>query len=287
MTLQDNPPPFGSYVAGLVREGDPDRFFATLFAPASHRDALFALYAFNLDIARVRETIRDPMAGEIRFQWWRDAIMGSARGEIAAHPVASELLKAADTYRLPPQALLDLIDARTFDLYDDPMPGMGDLEGYCGETSSVLFRLAAIIACGGEDPGGADATGHAGMAYALTGLLRAFPWHAARGQVYLPMDRLKAAGVTRDDIVSGRGGPGLDLVLAEMRASARQHLGAFRTRRRDIHPGAAHVFLPLALVEPYLARMDRADYRPFDTQIELPLWRKQASLWLNAKTGRL
>jgi len=52
----------------LVRAGDKDRFLATLFAPAKYRRALFALYAFNLEVARVRELAREPLPGELRLQ---------------------------------------------------------------------------------------------------------------------------------------------------------------------------------------------------------------------------
>ena len=55
------------------------------------RDALFALYAFNLEIARVRDLAREPMPGEIRLQWWREVLSGERGGEAAAHPVAAAL----------------------------------------------------------------------------------------------------------------------------------------------------------------------------------------------------
>ena len=66
-------------IAGLVREGDRDRYLAMLFAPADTRPHLFALYAFNLEIALVRERITEPAAGEIRFQWWREVLEGPRR----------------------------------------------------------------------------------------------------------------------------------------------------------------------------------------------------------------
>ena len=100
----------------LVREGDKDRFLATLFAPQKHRRALYVLYAFNLEVSRTRELSREPMPGEIRLQWWRDALGGAARGEVDAHPVASTLRGVVVRYGLPPRALLELIDARSFDL---------------------------------------------------------------------------------------------------------------------------------------------------------------------------
>src|ERR671932_2033840 len=143
--------------ARLVRDGDPDRYFATLFAPADKRPHLFALYAFSREVARIRETVSEALPGEIRLQWWRDTLQGEARGDVRANPVAAALDEAIVAFRLPRQALVDLIDARVFDLYDDPMPTLADLEGYCGETSSALIRVVSLILNDGADPGAADA----------------------------------------------------------------------------------------------------------------------------------
>jgi phytoene synthase len=85
----------------LVRESDPDRYYAALFAPATERPHLLALYAFSGEIARVRETISGPMPGEIRLQWWRDALAGEARGSVADHPVAAAILDTVERYHLP------------------------------------------------------------------------------------------------------------------------------------------------------------------------------------------
>ena len=112
-----------------VRVGDKDRFLATLFAPAEWRGALFALYAFNLEIAGVRERVREPMAGEIRLQWWRDVLGGERASEAAAHPVAAALLETMARCALPTDPLRDLLEAHAFDLYDDPMPTRAALQG--------------------------------------------------------------------------------------------------------------------------------------------------------------
>ena len=269
----------------LVRAGDPDRYFATLFAPQGARPHLFALYAFSLTIARVREAASNPMAGEIRLQWWRDALQGEARGDVKANPVAAALLDAIVARRLGRQPFVDLIDARVFDLYDDPMPRLNDLEGYCGETASALFRLASLILCDGAEPGGAAAAGHAGVAYGITGLLRALPWHARGGQVYLPADVFRAHGVTREDIVTGRGGPGLRGACADLRADARRHLAAYEAEKATIAPTARAAFLPLALVEGYLAAMERPGYDPLNTPIETARWRRLWRLWRGSRAA--
>ena len=278
------------HCAGLVREADPDRFFAALFAPADKRSHLMALYAFSAEIARTREAVSEPRLGErpprpreTRPHGGRPARAGAARGDVQANPVARALDATLTRFRLPRAALVGLIDARVFDLYDDPMPAVIDLEGYCGETSSILIQLAALVLAEGRDAGAAEAAGHAGVAYAITGLLRAFPWHARRGQIYVPRDILERNGVTRDDIVLGRGGPGLLASLAEMRALARVHLAQATAFRAALPAEVQAAFLPLALVPCYLARMDRAGYDPFRSVIERPLWRRQITLWRAAR----
>lgn len=266
-----------------VREADRDRWLATLFAPASARPALFALYAFSLDVARLREVVSEALPGEVRLQWWRDALQGETRGDANHHPVSAALNDTIARFHLPREAFQALIDARTFDLYDDPMPTLHDLEGYCGETSSALIRLACLILNGGHDPGAAEAAGHAGVAYALTGLMRALPWHARRGQLYLPLEMLARYGATREDVVMARGGPGVKHALADLRAVARRHLAATRALRATITPVIAPAFLPAALVEPYLRRMEQRDYEPMTAIVALPLWRRQWHLWRAAR----
>ena len=55
-------------LAGELRRHDPDRYVAALYAPADRRDDLIALHAFNAEIARIRDQVREPMLGEIRLQ---------------------------------------------------------------------------------------------------------------------------------------------------------------------------------------------------------------------------
>ncbi|AMJ60213.1 phytoene synthase [Bosea sp. PAMC 26642] len=274
-----------AHCTALVREHDHDRYIAALYAPESQRPALFALYAFSHEIARVRSAVSEPLPGEVRMQWWRDLLEGEEKGQAQSHPVAAALLDAVARYRLPIAPLTGLIEARIFDLYDDPMPSLRDLEGYAGETSSALIRLASIVLANGRDPGGAAACGHAGVAYALCGLMRAFPWHAAAGQVYLPADILSRNGVTRDDIVSGRGGPGVLYSLKELREIARKHLKKLRDLRETVPSAVAPAFLPSALVEPYLKRMERGGYDPYRTIITMPAWQRQWAVWRAAKVA--
>ena len=265
--------------SALMKAGDYDRWIATRFAPAVAQPHLDALHAFSLEIARVREIVSEPLIGEVRHQYWRDRLAQGGTGEGEGNPVAAALLDTVTRFGLPVSALVALIDARSFDLYDDPMPTLVDLEGYCGETASSLMRLGSLVLAGGRDPGGADAVGHAGVAYAMTGLLRALPWHTARGQVYLPTDLLARHGLDREAIVQRRDGPALRAALAEMRGIVRRHAAAARAALPTLEAGARPAVLGIALVEPYLKVMERRDYDPFRSVVEVPSWRRLVALW--------
>jgi phytoene synthase len=263
----------------LVRQHDKDRYLAGLLVPAAKRKHLFALYAFNYEIARIRELVHEPMPGELRLQWWRDALEGHARGDVARHPVASALLAAIEKFSLPRAQCSELIDAHTFDLYDDPMPDIAQLEIYCDSTAGALFRLAVTLLAGRELQGIAEPLQHAGRAYAITGLLRAFALHASRGQIYLPLDLLAKHGVERDGIVSGKGTSGLAPALAEIRALARGHYQQASRRMILLPREIISALLPLELVPLYLDRMEAANYDPFKTPVEVAQWRRQWRLW--------
>ncbi len=273
-----------SHCEALVRTADKDRFLAGLFAPAERRRHLFALYAFNIEIARVREAARTPMAGEIRLQWWRDALGETGRGEVRANPVADALLDTITACKLPTEPLLDLIEARSFDLYDDPMPSLDALYGYVRKTSSVLIELAAMILAG-PDPMARGLAGPAGIGSGLARLLQAFPAHAAQGRLYLPREVLDRHGVDVADIGARRSTPQLRAALADLRARARLELEQTAEARAVLPPPAFPAFLAVALARPLLDRLEAHADDPF-TPVEVPQWRRQWALWRAARKFR-
>jgi phytoene synthase len=269
-----------AYCAELVRTADRDRFLGALFAPAEHRAALHALYAFNVEVARVREVAREPLPGEIRLQWWSEVLRGERAGEASANPVASALLTVIERYRLASTRLTALIDARCFDLYDDPMARLADLEAYARKTSSALLALAAQILGSVDGEVTETVADDAGIAYAIAGLIRAFPLHAARRQLYVPLKLLEHHGVEPQDIFAGRSSKNLRAALAELQAVARRHLLAAHQQITTLPDAALPAFLPVALARPALDRLARCD--PF-APAELSPWRRQWLIWRAAR----
>jgi phytoene synthase len=269
-----------AYCAELVRAADRDRFLSSLFAPAEHRGALHALYAFNVEVARVREVAREPLPGEIRLQWWSEVLRGERAEEASANPVASSLLAVIEHHRLATGTLTALIDARCFDLYDDPMARLTDLEAYARKTSSALIALAVQILADGEADAAEAVAEPAGIAYAIAGLLRAFPLHASRHQLYLPLEIIERHGVDPRDIFAGQSSDGLRATFAELQDVARQYLLAAHQNMSKLSPKALPAFLQVALVRPALDRLARRD--PF-APAELSPWRRQWLIWRAAR----
>ena len=267
----------------LARAADKDRYLATLFAPADRRGPLLALYAFSHEIACIRDRAREPMPGEIRLQWWRDVLNGERAGEAAANPVAAALLGTVTRFDLPRALLLDLIEARAFDLYDDPMPALGALEAYGRKTDGTVFELAARIVTDNDDGALARAAEHAGIASCVTGVLRSFARDASRGRIYVPADVLERHGVRVEQVLAGQTTTELHVALAELRARARRHVAGFERIVPQLPAASTPAFLTAALVPVYLAIMDRPGYDPFRSTVEVPQWRRQWALWRAAR----
>ncbi|MEM5584786.1 phytoene/squalene synthase family protein [Roseibium sp. AS2] len=267
------------YAADVARTYDRDRYLSALLAPEDHRAGLMALYAFAAEIGRIRDVVSEPLPGEVRLQWWRDLLEGTEHGAVASNPLANALLQTVRTYELPENSLVAMAEARIFDLYNDPMPSLNDLEGYAGETCSGLFQLACLVLNGGKDPETATAAGHAGVAYALTGMMQALPWHAARRQMYLPSDVCSRHGLDPETVFRGQTTPELRAVLSELRGHARHHLARVRQVSAEVPAACEAAFLPLALVEPALKRLESADLDPLKDDPRMSRLRRQWILW--------
>ncbi|HME29974.1 MAG TPA: phytoene/squalene synthase family protein [Pseudolabrys sp.] len=273
------------HCTALVREVDRDRYLATLFAPVDKRDALFALYAFDVEILRVRDLAREPMPGEIRLQWWREMLLGERATEAAANPVSAALSETLTRYDLSSERLIDLIEARRFDVYNEPMSGFEALRSYALRTEGSIFELAARILAGGIGSATPGLSATAGEAKTIANVLALLPHHAARRQLYVPLEVLRHYQADPDDIFAMRVTPELRAALAELRLRARRNLALIGSASADIPVVARPSFLPLAPLRRWLLELDRPDYDPFHPPHTTP-WRKQWCIWRAAKSFR-
>ena len=275
-----------SPLAGEVRRLDHDRFLCALFAPPEARQSLFALYAFNAEVARVREAVTEPLAGRIRLQWWRDVLEDiHGGGEGPPHQVARALAGAVRRHRLGRQPFERLLEAREFDLDDDAPADMAALLSYAEATSATLAGLSLEI-LEARDKASRQAGHHVGLAWALTGLLRAVPFHAAARRVYLPATVSRDAGVDFGELFEGRPGPGLRTAVAEVAEAARRHIEAARRHGPRVPRRALPALLPATLAEAYLGTLAKAGFDPFQRRVRAPGRGQLIRLAVNAWRGR-
>ena len=271
----------------LLRAGDRDRYLCALLTPDDIRGTVAALYAFNLEIARVRDLVTEPMMGAVRLQWWKDLIAGQSHGDASSHPVAAALMAAVKAGELPRQTLIDMIEAREFDLYDDPMPDRNTFEGYAGETASALIQLAAQLLDADRSAAVATAAGHAGVTQLVSGLLLLMPIHRARGQVYVPREILTAAGLDRDAFLAGNDGTALEQALSAFVALGQEHLGEARGSLPAVAPSCFAAFLPVATAAMVFDRAEKLGAAIFERPPVIAQWRRQTRFWNAARKQQI
>ena len=245
-----------------VRQSDPDRYFASFFAPADKRPLLYVLYAFNHELARAVEVAREPMMAEIRLQWWREAVDEAREDRPRMHPVAMGLGNLLGQ-GISPGALEALIDARGEEIPSAPFANLAALEAHADATSGVLMRIAATLL----NPRTAidQLAREAGIAYGLTGILRSIPFHAARGKSFLPADLLANQGNAA--------------AISLVARAARNHFE--QARRLPVARAIIPAVLPASLVPAYLSRVTQGDGS------DVSIFRRQLILLRTATFGRL
>ena len=249
------------YCEAQVRRLDPDRHFCAMLAPPDRRPGLFALYAFNQEIAATREQVTERMLGQIRLQWWREAIDGIYAGTPRRHQVVEALAAAVLRHGLDRAPFDRMIDTREADLDDGPPADLAALERYAEGTSSTLVSLALKV-LSVDGAAAAPAARAVGVAWALTGLLRAVPHHARAKRVFLPGELLAAEQVRLGELFELRPSAGLEAVARQIADAAREQIASARVWRRELPRAAMPVLLQARMAELYLAQLRRHGYNP-------------------------
>ncbi len=248
-----------SYNGQQVYDHDYDRFLTVLFAPALKREALFALYAFNYEIAKTRDVVTDHMIGQIRLQWWRDAIDKLYDGKVLEHEVLQGLdpviktLNRADFYTL--------IDAREQDLEEEAPQTLDDLIIYADQTTTPLNRLACQII--GEEVE-EKVLQAVSIAYALAGILRSVPYHVGQGRFLLPLDLLQKYEVSPTKLNSENAAKKLKPIVQEVYNKILNYIDSFSSQKSN------SVLLSGVLAKHYARAIKRHDFNIFN-EIKVPL----------------
>ena len=161
---------------------DRERYLTALMAPHGVQGALLALIAYNQELAHATFGVSEPMIGQIKLQWWIDAMPRIFAGDGPNHPVAQALAGAGDVLASQQEALQKLAEARTFELEEGSPQSLDALIRYAEASGGDLQRIwAAVLSPEHEE------TAHlVGTAWALIGLMRALPYTKDKGRDMLP-----------------------------------------------------------------------------------------------------
>jgi phytoene synthase len=275
-----------AYCREQVRRFDRDRYLTTLFAPRPVHDDLLALYAFNLEVAKTREVVREPMMGLVRLQWWRDAVAAIYAGNAPHHQVAQPLSAVVRRHDLSRHHFDSLIDAREADLHGEPPADMPALLAYVDATSAGLGLLTLRILDAAGAPAEAAVRG-AWRGAGLIGLLRALPLHLSQRRIHLPQAVMAEHGLGLRHLFELKRPPALPAVVQTIAGEARQHLAAARAAAVGLPRRVLPALLPATLAAADLRRIEVSGYDVFAPAVQhSPPGRIWRLLWASLR-GRL
>ena len=266
--------------AKMVRAGDPDRFLTVMAAPEVAREGLFALYAFNLEVARVPWITSEEMIAEMRLQWWLDTIEGIYAGNIGPHEVAAPLAEAIGKQNLPKQLFVSLIEARQFDIYREGHTDRAAFDAYINATSGGLMQLAAMAL--GADVAALPVIADFGYGVGVANLLRALPDLYGHGRHPVPVD----CALDRNTVAEGKVPDNLATSLQEITATAKDRVHQARQNRFVLPKSALPAMLVGWQVDVPLTLVNRQPSTVLRQPLETSEFRKKAELLWRSSTGR-
>ena len=280
-----------SYIASETRQHDRDRFLCSLFAPEEKREALYTVLAFNIEIAKTRGMVRERLLGEIRLQWWRDnieLIYNNSSGINSDHLVARELERAIKKFKLSRGLFDQLIDARSRDLVDVPFNDEIDLRRYAYETSSTLCKAMMEILCPASDTLSRNeihAAESVGMAWALTGIIRASTSLAQQKRIYIPKTLFEEFGIRNDEFYAQNATDDILRAISYIVDLARIEIAYARNMLQGkIKRRYVAVLLQASLAELYLNQIESLSFNPFSSRIESGrVWRQLKIAFMAAR----
>jgi NADH dehydrogenase [ubiquinone] 1 alpha subcomplex assembly factor 6 len=217
------------------------------------RESLFALYAFDHEIGKVRHVVSQPMAGLIRLQWWREALDAIASGRPPGHPVAKALPAVLRTSSGARARLEAAIDARERELEGSAPADLAALERELEGSAATIVEVA-LLTLGAADPAALEVGRKVGLVIGLTDRLRDLERDRRHGHLLLPVAEPARQGVEPD---AAGGDEHLEPVVKALASWGLEHLRAARAERRAMLVTALPALLPGTLAGRSLRRLRR------------------------------
>ncbi|XP_012323374.1 NADH dehydrogenase (ubiquinone) complex I, assembly factor 6 isoform X2 [Aotus nancymaae] len=231
-----------SYCLELLRKRDYEGYLCSLLLPAESRSSAFALRAFNVELAQVKDSISEKTIGLMRMQFWKKTVEDIYCDNPPHQPVAIELWKAVKRHNLTKRWLMNIIDEREKNLDDKAYRNIKELENYAENTQCSLLYLTLEI-LGIKDLHADHAASHIGKAQGIVTCLRATPYHVSRRKVFLPMDICMLHDVSQEDFLRRNQDKNVRDVIYDIASQAHLHLKHARSFHKSVPVKAFPAFL--------------------------------------------
>ncbi|MEZ5931097.1 MAG: squalene/phytoene synthase family protein [Alphaproteobacteria bacterium] len=242
-----------SPLAADLKANDPDRYIATLFAPPACRESLIALHAFDHELARLQGSLREPMAGLIRLQWWDEVLDDIESRGALNHPVVRGLHRAVTRGDLDVSLLKRALDGRRQPFEEDRPSDLASFERFLLDSGGSMARAAAAL-LGADDETASALAERVGLVRAAWEQQRLVATPLSDQQPWLPPELHGGHGVGGDDQQPVAGTP--------LASWASQQLDAARRQSGSIARSALAAFFPGTLAGIRLRDPERSGRQP-------------------------
>ncbi|XP_047109050.1 NADH dehydrogenase (ubiquinone) complex I, assembly factor 6 isoform X1 [Schistocerca piceifrons] len=255
------------YCVNMVKNFDYENFLCTLLLPNDIRTSAFAIRAFNIETARVQDSVSDPRIGQMRLKFWEETIDKIYNGHVPKQPVASELYRAIKRHTLSKRHLKRLILARS-NHFSTSFLSLDEMESYAEESTSPVYYML-LEALGIKNIHADHAASHLGKAQGLTNMVRSVP-HCAERRLAppLPQDVMMEKGVSQEEIIRGSSSDNTRDIIFTVAARASQHLEKARSIKTNLPEPAFRIFLPGVPVGQYLEKLRLLHFDVFDAKLQ-------------------
>jgi phytoene synthase len=273
----------------IARREAKNFYYAFVALPRPKRNAICAIYAFMRqadDLADDESVPIDERRArlDVWMTAWRAASATSAQGIATGDPVFVAVRDATLRFQIPLALLDELVAGVTMDLDSqkgdatDTYATFTDLYRYCYLVASVV-GLVCIRIFGYTDARAEKLAEETGIAFQLTNILRDVAEDAERNRVYLPLEDLKAHGVSLEDLLKRRAAacptPAQRALLKEIAQRAeRYYLSAQALMPLIDKDSRPALWVLVRIYHALLKRIERANYDVFSQRASVPLAEK-------------
>jgi phytoene synthase len=263
-----------------LRRLDYGLYLSSLFIPPAHRAAAQTVMHFYAQLRSLPFRIKEPLAGVIRLQWWREVLDAERGEEAASNPLAQDMLHVMASRGLSPQLFLTMLEGLTCDFYHDLFPDITALEAYAGNTDGMFLQALAGLLGSVNYSQTADAAGHGAVAMTLARLIRDFRFHLSRQQCFIPQSLLNEAELTSASLFAGhQEGRAKDL-LQRLAKEGLKHFQIMKECEKKLSRDLVPALFPVYAISPVLEKALQKRYSPYSSSLALSPLRQWLRLLL-------